>query len=87
LKILCLPIPISNGEVERVFSQVSLQKNSVRSKMKNELLESILRCKFGLSKYDIHIYLSVFRGISDLPKNAVNYFLEFSFRLREVLEE
>jgi len=31
------------------------KKNSVRSRMKNELLESILRCKFGMSKYDIHV--------------------------------
>ena len=50
LKILCLPI--SNAEIERVFSQVTLLKNSKRSTMKSELLEAILYIKFGLSKFD-----------------------------------
>ena len=50
IKMMCLPI--SNAEVERVFSQVSLVKNCRRSKLKLELLESILYCKFGLSKYN-----------------------------------
>ena len=50
LKILCLPI--SNAEIERVFSQVTLLKNSKQSTMKSELLEAILYIKFGLSKFD-----------------------------------
>jgi hypothetical protein len=50
IKMMCLPI--SNAEVERVFSQVNLVKNCRRSKLKLELLESILYCKFGLSKFD-----------------------------------
>ncbi len=49
IKMLCLPI--SNAEVERVFSQVNLVKNCRRSKLKSELLEAILYCKFGLSKF------------------------------------
>lgn len=48
VKILCLPI--SNAEVERVFSQITLLKNSLRSQMKLDLLEAILNCKFGLSE-------------------------------------
>lgn len=48
VKILCFPI--SNAEVERVFSQITLLKNSLRSQMKLNLLEAILNCKFGLSK-------------------------------------
>ena len=41
-----------NAEIERVFSQVTLLKNSKRSTMKSELLEAILYIKFGLSKFD-----------------------------------
>jgi hypothetical protein len=48
IRMLCLPI--SNAEVERVFSQVNLVKNCQRSLMKGDLLEAILYCKFGLSK-------------------------------------
>jgi hypothetical protein len=48
IKMLCLPI--SNAEVERVFSQVNLVKNCQRSLMKGDLLEAVLYCKFGLSK-------------------------------------
>ena len=41
-----------NAEIERVFSQVTLLKNSKQSTMKSELLEAILYIKFGLSKFD-----------------------------------
>jgi hypothetical protein len=47
--MLCLPI--SNAEIERVFSQVNLVKNSRRAAMKDNLLVAILYCKFGLSKF------------------------------------
>ena len=49
IRMLCLPI--SNAEVERVFSQVNLVKNCRRSGLKLDLLEAILHCKFGLSKF------------------------------------
>jgi len=49
IRMLCLPI--SNAEVERVFSQVTLVKNSRRAALNLDLLESILFCKFGLSKF------------------------------------
>ena len=48
LKLLCLPI--SNAEIERVFSQVTEVKSKKRASMKTELLEAILYCKFGLSR-------------------------------------
>ena len=48
LKILCLPV--SNAEVERVFSQVNVVKDRKRSRMALELLESVLYIKFGLSR-------------------------------------
>jgi len=53
LKILCLPL--SNAEVERVFSHVSLQKNKLRNRMKTELLEATLYCKFGLLKNQMSV--------------------------------
>jgi hAT family C-terminal dimerisation region len=53
IRMLCLPI--SNAEVERVFSQVNLTKSSQRSLMKGHLLESILYCKFGLSKFEMNV--------------------------------
>jgi len=49
LRILCLPI--SNAEIERVFSQVNLVRNSRRSGIKADLLEAILFCKFGIRKF------------------------------------
>ena len=48
LKILCLPV--SNAEVERVFSQVNVVKDKKRNRMKTDLLESILFIKFGLRR-------------------------------------
>ncbi len=48
LRMLCLPI--SNGEVERVFSQVSLVKDKKRNRMKMDTLEAVLYCRFGLSR-------------------------------------
>ncbi len=47
VRMLCLPL--SNAEVERVFSQVTEVKSKLRTNIKTELLESILYCKFGLS--------------------------------------
>lgn len=43
-----LTLPVSNAEAERVFSNVTLTKTELRNKMKLDLLESILRIKFGL---------------------------------------
>lgn len=43
-----LTLPVSNAEAERVFSHVALTKTELRNKMKLDLLESILRIKFGL---------------------------------------
>ena len=47
IRMLCLPI--ANGEVERSFSGVNNTKTDERSQMKNDLLEAILHCKFGLT--------------------------------------
>ncbi|KAH7978728.1 hypothetical protein HPB49_006553 [Dermacentor silvarum] len=46
--IRILTLPVSNAEAERVFSNVTLTKTELRNKMKMDLLESILRIKFGL---------------------------------------
>jgi hypothetical protein len=50
LKILCLPV--SNGEVERLFSQINVVKDKKRNRMKTDLLEAILHIKFGLRRLD-----------------------------------
>ncbi len=48
LRMICLPV--SNGEVERVFSQVNLVKDKRRNRMSTETLVAILYCRFGLSR-------------------------------------
>ncbi len=53
LKMLVLPI--SNSEVERVFSQVTLIKDKKRAGMKTDLLDAILFCRFGLRRLQIRI--------------------------------
>jgi len=50
LKLLCLPV--SNAEVERVFSQVNVVKDKKRNAMKTELLDAILYIKFGLRRLE-----------------------------------
>ena len=51
IKMLCLPT--SNAEIERVFSQVNVIKTQKRANMQTDVLNAILYCKFGLSKYGI----------------------------------
>ena len=51
IKMLCLPT--SNAEIERVFSQVNIIKTKKRANMQTELLDAILHCKFGLSKFGL----------------------------------
>ena len=65
LRILCLPT--SNGEIERVFSQVNVVKSKKRNRMKMELLDATLHCKFGLTKYD--------KKVEDFepPRDILNY--------------
>ncbi len=53
VKILCLPI--SNGEIERVFSQVSVIKDKKRNRMHTDLLEAVLFCKFGLRRLETKV--------------------------------
>ncbi len=43
-------LPISNAEIERVFSQVTHVKQKRRASMGTDMLESILFCKFGLRR-------------------------------------
>lgn len=50
LKILCLPI--SNADVERVFSQVNLLKNDLRNRMSQELLSALLYIRSSLRCYE-----------------------------------
>ena len=53
LKMSC--IPTSNAEVERVFSQVNVVKTNKRSRMKTEMLDTILCCKLGLGKFGCNV--------------------------------
>lgn len=46
--IRILTLPVSNAKAEKVFSHVTLTKTELRNKLKMDLLESILRIKFGL---------------------------------------
>ena len=41
----CFCLPISNAEVERVFSQMALVKTKLRNKMNTDTLSSILRIR------------------------------------------
>lgn len=41
----CLSLPISNAEVERIFSQLSLIKNKVRNNLSLKMLDSIIRIR------------------------------------------
>ncbi len=50
LKMLVLPI--SNAEVERSFSQVSIIKDKRRNRMETELLLSVMYCRFGLRRVE-----------------------------------
>lgn len=49
LSMLCLPI--SNADIERVFSDMNLVKSKLRNKMQSELLNSILCIRAGLKRY------------------------------------
>lgn len=41
----CLSLPMSNAEVERIFSQLCLIKTKVRNKLSLKMLESIIRIR------------------------------------------
>ncbi len=73
--MLCLPL--SNGEVERVFSQVTEVKSKKRNCMRTELLEAILFCKFGLSRQQTTA------GMFEVPRELCS----FSSRIYEEPEE
>lgn len=45
-----LAMPLSNADVERVFSQMSLVKSKLRNRMGQETLSSILHIKYGLRR-------------------------------------
>ena len=48
-----LAMPLSNADVERVFSQMSLVKSKLRNRMGQETLSSILHIKYGLRRQGI----------------------------------
>lgn len=72
LRILCLPI--SNADVERVFSQVNLIKTDLRNRMSQELLSSILYIRSSLRCYEgddrKKCRCPAFRPTSDMMKAA-----------------
>lgn len=56
LALFCLSLlemPLSNADVERVFSQMSLVKSKLRNKMGQETLSNILHIKYGLRRKGI----------------------------------
>ena len=53
IKMLCLPL--SNAEVERLFSVTSYLKNWRRSKLSTKVLKPMLYCRFGLQLLDVKI--------------------------------
>ena len=48
-------LPTSNAEIEWVFSQVSVIKTQKRARMNTDRLESILYCRFRLTKFDVSV--------------------------------
>ena len=46
-------MPLSNADVERVFSQMSLVKSKLRNKIGQETLSNILHIKYGLRQNGI----------------------------------
>ena len=46
--LTCLTTPISNAISERIFSQVTCVKTKLRSRMQNEMLDSIIRIRSSL---------------------------------------
>ena len=65
IKMLCLPA--SNAEIERVYSQVTEVKSKKRASLQTEVLEAILYCKFGLSKFGLSV------DQFDPPREILNY--------------
>lgn len=45
-----LVLPLSNGEVERAFSQMNIVKNSHRNRLSNDMTNSILTIRSGLRR-------------------------------------
>jgi len=48
--IMLLTLPISNAEVERLFSQLNLIKTKIRNKLSVTTTNSILRIRYGLKQ-------------------------------------
>lgn len=44
----CLVMPISNADVERIFSAMNIIKPKAKSRMKTKLLQCLLTVRFGL---------------------------------------
>jgi len=47
---MLLTLPISNAEVERLFSQLNLIKTKIRNKLSVTTTNSILRIRYGLKQ-------------------------------------
>ena len=53
---ICISIPLSNAECERIFSFLWRQLTKDRLSMNNETLERILQLRFGTGDYSIEQY-------------------------------
>lgn len=50
LVIMILSLPHSNGEIERVFSQMNIIKSKLRNRMKTESANALLHIRYGLRR-------------------------------------
>jgi len=51
IALLFLVLPISNAEVERIFSQLNLIKNKTRNNLSLNMINSILCVRYGLKRH------------------------------------
>lgn len=59
-------LPVSNAEVERIFSQLNLVKNKTRNNLSLNMVNSILCIRYGLKRHGKCCYNY------ELPENVLN---------------
>lgn len=66
IALLFLVLPVSNAEVERIFSQLNLVKNKTRNKLSLDMVNSLLCVRYGLKRHEKCCYNY------ELPKKVLN---------------
>lgn len=64
MTLLCLPH--SNGEAERIFSQMNLVKSKIRNRLSTPSVNAVLTVRYGLKRVEKCCYSY------ELPMNIVN---------------